>query len=130
MRAMVMVRLVRVAATVVRTARHALCQRIHSRGHVVSENQNAPLPGERPERAVSAEFLERLRNAAGLLEELVANRDLLVGVPEEDRKRIAAAAGRVSRPDAIARRQVVKAAKRDRRAQKLNREEKVLAASG
>jgi NAD(P)-dependent dehydrogenase (short-subunit alcohol dehydrogenase family) len=96
----------------------------------VSEHQNGALPGERPERVVSAEFLERFRQAAELLEELVESRDLLVGVPEEDRKRLAAAAGRVSRPDAITRRQVVKAAKRDRRAQKMNREEKVLAATG
>lgn len=96
----------------------------------MSEESTDALPGVRPERKASPEFLDRLRKAADLLEELVESRDLLVGVPEEDRKRLATAAGRVSRPDAITRRQVVKAAKRDRRAQKLNQEEKVLAATG
>jgi NAD(P)-dependent dehydrogenase (short-subunit alcohol dehydrogenase family) len=76
------------------------------------------------------ELRERLRAAAELLESIVEDRALLAGVPEEERKRLLQAAGRVSRPDAIDRRRLVKATKRDRKAEKVTREEDVLAQTG
>src|SRR4051812_40430858 len=72
-------------------------------------------------------FRERLRAAYEVLEEIVANRELLVGIPAEERARLSEAAGRVSRPDAIARRRVVKASKKQRRVEKVAVEESVLA---
>jgi NAD(P)-dependent dehydrogenase (short-subunit alcohol dehydrogenase family) len=83
-------------------------------------------PGDHP---AGPDFLERLRAAAELLELIAGNRELLVGVPDDDRTRLAQAAGRVSRPDAIARRRVVKLSKRERKVAKVEREESVLAAT-
>ena len=45
-------------------------------------------------------FLARLRAATALLEELVADRALLVGVPPDDQRRLLQAAGHVYSPDA------------------------------
>jgi len=72
----------------------------------------------------------RLRAAADLLEELVADRTLLAEIPEPDRNRLLNAAGHVSRPDAIDRRRLLKVMKRKRRAEKVQREESLLAATG
>jgi NAD(P)-dependent dehydrogenase (short-subunit alcohol dehydrogenase family) len=72
----------------------------------------------------------RLRAAADLLEELVADRSLLAHIPETDRNRLLNAAGRVSRPDALSRRQLLKAVKRNKRAEKVERAESVLAETG
>ncbi len=73
---------------------------------------------------------ERLRAAADLLETIVADRSLLAGIPEADRNRLLNAAGRVSRPDALSRRQLLKVVKRKKRAEKVQRSETVLAATG
>ena len=51
-----------------------------------------------------AEFGRRLRDAAALLEAIVADRGLLARVPAEDRRRVLAAAGNVYNPDVNARR--------------------------
>ena len=72
----------------------------------------------------------RIRAAAELLETIAADRALLAEVPTEDRKRLLQAAGQVSRPDAIDRRQLVKATKRQRKAAKVKRAESVLTATG
>ncbi|MGI8510288.1 MAG: SDR family NAD(P)-dependent oxidoreductase [Gemmatimonadaceae bacterium] len=77
-----------------------------------------------------APLAERLRAAAELLESIVDNRALLAGVPEADRTRLLQAAGQISRPDAVDRRQLVKATKRQRKAAKANRAESVLAGTG
>jgi NAD(P)-dependent dehydrogenase (short-subunit alcohol dehydrogenase family) len=76
------------------------------------------------------DFLRRLREAAALLESVVAHRELLVGVSSEDRTRLVRAAGLVSRPDAASRRRVVKASKRERKAARIRREEVVLHDTG
>ena len=55
---------------------------------------------------------ERLRAAADLLETIVADRSLLADIAEADRNRLLNAAGRVSRPDALGRRQLLKVVKR------------------
>jgi hypothetical protein len=75
-------------------------------------------------------FLERLRAATALLEEIVADRSLLVGVPPDDQRRLLQAAGHVYSPDAIARRQLVQATIRERKATKVRREDQVLDATG
>src|SRR5712671_6524060 len=73
---------------------------------------------------------ERLRAAADLLETIVADRSLLAEIPEADRNRFLNAAGRVSRPDALSRRQLLKVVKRKKRVEKVQRAETVLAATG
>jgi NAD(P)-dependent dehydrogenase (short-subunit alcohol dehydrogenase family) len=73
---------------------------------------------------------ERLRAAAELLESIVDDRAILAGVPEEDRTRLLQAAGRVSRPDAVDRRRLVQATKRDRKIAKANRAESLLSNTG
>src|ERR1700730_471430 len=73
---------------------------------------------------------EKFRAAAELLETIVADRSLLADIPEGDRNRLLNAAGRVSRPDALGRRQLLKVVKRKKRAEKVQREESVLAATG
>jgi NAD(P)-dependent dehydrogenase (short-subunit alcohol dehydrogenase family) len=73
---------------------------------------------------------ERFRAAADLLEKIAVDRSLLADIPEADRNRLLNAAGRVSRPDALGRRQLLKVVKRKKRAEKVQREESVLAATG
>src|SRR5438045_6602018 len=75
-------------------------------------------------------FLARLRAATTLLEELVADRALLAGVPPDDQRRLVQAAGHVYSPDALARRRLVRATIRERKATKLRREDQVLDATG
>jgi len=77
-----------------------------------------------------ASLRERLRAAADLLETIVADRSLLADIPEADRNRLLNAAGRISRPDALSRRQLLKVVKRKKRAEKVERSESVLAATG
>jgi len=59
---------------------------------------------------------ERVHSAVEVLEQIVANRALLVDISEEDRNRLLQAAGHVSRPDVIDRRRLLKASKRKRKA--------------
>jgi NAD(P)-dependent dehydrogenase (short-subunit alcohol dehydrogenase family) len=72
----------------------------------------------------------RLRDATTLLEAIVHDRALLAEIPEDDRKRFLQAAGQVSRPDAAERRRLVQATKRQRKAEKVQRAESVLANTG
>ncbi len=72
----------------------------------------------------------QLRATAEFLERIATDRTLLAGVPEADRTRLLTAAGQVSRPDAIVRRALVKATKRQRKAAKVHREESVLSETG
>jgi len=71
-----------------------------------------------------------MRAAADLLEEVVADRALLAEIPEPDRNRLLQAAGRVSRPDVIDRRRLLKVSKRKRKAERVKREETVLSDTG
>ena len=73
---------------------------------------------------------ERLRAAVELLESIVDDRATLAGIPDEERKRLLQAAGKVSRPDAIDRRRLLKASNRKRKAEKVQREEDAFAATG
>ena len=83
-----------------------------------------------PKNKDSPTFNERLRAAAELLESIVENRALLAGVPEDERTRLLRIAGELSRPDAITRRQLVKATKRKRKAARVDREEGALHETG
>src|SRR5678816_3138282 len=88
-----------------------------------------------PNRSTSKEtvtdsLLSRFRLAADMLEEIVADRTILADIPEADRNRFLNAAGRVSRPDAIDRRQLLKVVKRKRRLERVERQESLLAETG
>jgi NAD(P)-dependent dehydrogenase (short-subunit alcohol dehydrogenase family) len=84
-----------------------------------------------PVRQTGSDSLaDRLRAAADLLEEIVADRTLLARLPEADRNRFLNAAGQVSRPDALERRRLLKVMKRKRRDEKVQREEALLASTG
>src|SRR5688500_5071125 len=80
--------------------------------------------------ATRESLADRLRAAADLLEEVVADRAILAEIPVEDRNRFLQAAGRVSRPDVIDRRRLLKVSKRKRKAERVNREESVLSETG
>ena len=73
---------------------------------------------------------ERAREALTLLEAIVADRTLLADVPEADRHRLLNAAGKVFAPDASARRKFVREVNRRRKAEAVEREEKVLRETG
>lgn len=63
----------------------------------------------------------RVTAATALLEELANDRAGLLDIPDEARRRLLKAAGEVSRPDAILRRQMVKATKRQKKAERTQR---------
>jgi hypothetical protein len=67
-------------------------------------------------------FLADLRAAVALLERVVADRTLLVHIPPDDRRRLLQAAGQVYSPDAVSRRQLVRASARRREAARVERE--------
>ena len=81
-------------------------------------------------KTVTDSLLSRFRLAADMLEEIVADRTILADIPEADRNRFLNAAGRVSRPDAIDRRQLLKVVKRKRRQERVERQESLLAETG
>ena len=84
----------------------------------------------RPQPENEAELARRLRAAADVLEAVVADRGLLARVPAEDRRRILDAAGKIYNPDVSARRRMVKATIRQRKAEKVRRDDEVLAETG
>ena len=71
----------------------------------------------------TSDFLQRLHAATALLEDIVADRALLAGVPADDQRRLLQAAGHVYSPDAIARRRLVRATIRAKKATKVSRED-------
>ena len=73
---------------------------------------------------------ERMRAAAELLESLAGDRGLLAEFTEAERTRLLEAAGQLSRPDSRARRQLVKAYRRQRKADKTARAESSLNNTG
>ena len=75
-------------------------------------------------------FLDRLRAATELLESVVSDRGLLAQIPPDDQRRLLQAAGHVYAPDALARRRLVRASIRRRKAEKTLREERVLGQTG
>ncbi|HEV7367152.1 MAG TPA: SDR family oxidoreductase, partial [Gemmatimonadales bacterium] len=77
-----------------------------------------------------ASFLERLRTATDLLEAIVADRGLLAQAPPDHQRRLLQAAGQVFVPDPIARRRLVRASIRRRKAERVNREDRALDQTG
>ena len=75
-------------------------------------------------------FAEGLRAATELLESIVKDRTLLAAVSAEERSRLLLAAGQVSRPDAPARRRLLKAMQRQHKAAKFERDEHIRAQTG
>jgi NAD(P)-dependent dehydrogenase (short-subunit alcohol dehydrogenase family) len=73
---------------------------------------------------------QRLQAAAELLETVAANRALLAGLSDDDRTRLMQAAGEVFCPDVRARRKLVKAKTRQRKADKAQTAERVLNETG
>jgi NAD(P)-dependent dehydrogenase (short-subunit alcohol dehydrogenase family) len=89
-------------------------------------------PARRPDLHAEegATLTERIRAAADLLEAIAADRALLAQADAEDRLRLLKAAGQVSRPDAVDRRRLVQATRRERKAAKVRRAEQVLTETG
>ncbi|HKU62680.1 MAG TPA: SDR family oxidoreductase [Gemmatimonadales bacterium] len=75
-------------------------------------------------------FLDRVRAATALLDEIVADRALLLDVPPDERHRLLQAAGHVYAPDAQARRRLIRASARKDKAERVRREEDALGATG
>src|SRR5882762_5989337 len=73
---------------------------------------------------------DRVRIAAELLESLDADRAQLTQVSEEDRQRLLHATRRVAEPDHHARRKLVKAGRRARKAARLHQDDQLLNSAG
>jgi NAD(P)-dependent dehydrogenase (short-subunit alcohol dehydrogenase family) len=82
--------------------------------------------GQRP----NGESAEQLRAVAELLEKVAANRALLSELAEEERTRLMKAAGDIYCPDVRERRRLVKARSRQRKHEKLQRDDGVLYETG
>ena len=78
----------------------------------------------------STDMAQRAAAAVALLEAIDADRALLLDIPEATRHRLLNAAGKVFAPDAAARRKIVREASRRRKADAVEREEKVLRETG
>jgi NAD(P)-dependent dehydrogenase (short-subunit alcohol dehydrogenase family) len=83
-----------------------------------------------PQEDLDRETLARLRDAIRLLEEVVRDRGLLAPLSAEERTRLIRAAGDIFNPDTAARRHLVKATRKQRRAADLRRDEDVLHETG
>ncbi len=80
--------------------------------------------------SINLSFAERLRTAAELLESLDADRGQLAQVSTEERQRLLHATRRVAEPDHHARRKLVKAGRRARKAARLQQDDQVLNSAG
>ena len=87
---------------------------------------SAVVPPESP----AQEFARRVGEIAAWLEGIASDRALLAAIPGADRTRLLRAAGEVSRPDALARRRLVKATRNQRKAARTERSESVLQDTG
>jgi NAD(P)-dependent dehydrogenase (short-subunit alcohol dehydrogenase family) len=79
---------------------------------------------------VAQQFLDELRKATLLLEQVVADRSLLLLAAQEDRRRFDEAVASVFQPDARARRSMVKATARERKLAAARRDEERLQDTG
>ena len=84
----------------------------------------------RLDEATEAIFLDRVHAATELLESIISDRGLLVQIPANDRQRLLQAAGHVYAPDAVARRQLVRASSRRRKTEKVEQEDRLLDRTG
>jgi NAD(P)-dependent dehydrogenase (short-subunit alcohol dehydrogenase family) len=77
-----------------------------------------------------ARLVDRLREAVELLEAIAADRSVLEGVPDEERKRLLQAVAAVYHPDRVERRRMSKITARERRAARVRRDQQVRAETG
>ncbi|MFV1994754.1 MAG: SDR family NAD(P)-dependent oxidoreductase [Verrucomicrobiales bacterium] len=84
------------------------------------------LKAGRAEIPVNEELAARLRAATELLEAVVADPGLLAGLSEDERARLFVVAGKIHHPDPVARRKQLRARRRKRHAEKIERDERVL----
>jgi NAD(P)-dependent dehydrogenase (short-subunit alcohol dehydrogenase family) len=87
-------------------------------------------PKSHTEAKSAAALAERLNAAAEILEKAAANRALLAGLSEKERMRLLKAAGEIYSPDVTARRRFVKARVRQRKAEKIQRDQSKLNQTG
>jgi NAD(P)-dependent dehydrogenase (short-subunit alcohol dehydrogenase family) len=73
---------------------------------------------------------DQVKHATALLEKLVKDRTLLANVPVEERTRLLQAAGNIYCPDPAQRRRLVKARSRQRREEKVQKDQEVLQQTG
>jgi NAD(P)-dependent dehydrogenase (short-subunit alcohol dehydrogenase family) len=73
---------------------------------------------------------DRLRDTVELLESIAADRSVLEGVPEDDRRRLLQAVASVYHPDRVERRRMAKIVDRRRKAARVRRDQLVRAATG
>ncbi len=83
-----------------------------------------------PANTEDGTFLESLRSATELLESIASNRELLMGVPADERERFHRAIAEAYLPNPIARRRRVQAAARERTAARAERADAVLCETG
>ena len=77
-----------------------------------------------------APLVERLRDAVELLESIAADRTVLEGVPDEERKRLLQAVASVYHPDRVERRRMSKITARERKAARVKRDQAARAGTG
>jgi NAD(P)-dependent dehydrogenase (short-subunit alcohol dehydrogenase family) len=94
------------------------------------KHPETPLPVPTDERPVDPAFLERLKAATDLLEAIVSDRGLLAMLGREEYQRFLAAVEHVYHPDPVARRKLVKATIRLRKAAKTQQDESRLHQTG
>lgn len=80
--------------------------------------------------AEDAAFREAVETATELLESIVEDRGQLARIPREEQQRLIQAAGNVYNPDPVARRKLVRASNRRRKALRLKEQESVLHETG
>jgi NAD(P)-dependent dehydrogenase (short-subunit alcohol dehydrogenase family) len=80
--------------------------------------------------ADSRALVERLREAVELLESIAADRSVLAGVPDAERKRLLQAVASVYHPDRVERRRMAKIVERERRAARAERDRAARASTG
>jgi len=75
-------------------------------------------------------LVARLRETIELLESIAADRTMLAGVPDEDRKRLLQAVASVYHPDRVERRRMAKSLERARRAERVGRDQAARTVTG
>jgi NAD(P)-dependent dehydrogenase (short-subunit alcohol dehydrogenase family) len=89
-----------------------------------------PPHDEDPAHTTPDDIAARVRDATALLESIANDRAVLAHLSPDDRTRFLHAAGEVSRPDALARRRLVKATRSQRKQERVQRAESVLQETG
>src|SRR5215510_666358 len=84
----------------------------------------------RPAPPENSALLARLRDTIELLEGIAADRTVLAGVPDAERKRLLQAVALVYSPDRVERRRMSKIAARQRKAARISRDQDVLHETG